>query len=192
MDKGNKGKEDESSLSAEGMGYRNEIDYRCKELQIPRKNLKLWMERYFRAYKREHRKMELNPSYRSDATPEELCNALYEILIGDNKDNGLTGRNIVKEMFRTSWFQAEMDEALCDLQSFNEFGDIYYDIIEDVYLAERPVSEKDICGKHLLSHSSYYRRREEALRVCAITLWARCLKIMDFEVKRLEYIATYS
>ena len=46
--------------------------------------------------------------------------------------------------------------------------------------------------KHLLSHSSYYRRREEALRVFAITLWARCLKNMDFEVKRLEYIATYS
>lgn len=175
-------------MSTEAISYLVEIEERCHDLEIPRKKLNKAMENFIAKYKRERRKVRINNSLISDVTQEEVGAELYRRLTAPDDSKDKETDEVLCKMFRSPWFEEKVKTALNHVMEFSEFGLEYYKILTEVLLSDHPARVEEICSGCIFSRASYYRRREEALKLFASILWEDCISTIGQKPMRLEYL----
>lgn len=64
-----------------------------------------------------------------------------------------------------------MEDALALLLSYPDNGLLYHRILHHAYFSDRPLTHEEIMEREVLSRSTYFRRRAEAVETYAAMLW---------------------
>jgi hypothetical protein len=77
----------------------------------------------------------------------------------------------VTSCFRTKWLVEIIDEALVLVRDYPDKGDIYYNLIFDLYASINRYKESDMLEFMDIDRSSYYERKKEAIALIGFYIW---------------------
>lgn len=114
---------------------------------------------------------------------EEALSFLYDFAPLDKKQDF---ESKVQYMFETKWLIDLIDKSLIHVRSYPDKGDIYYEIIYNVFLGEKRINDTDCMGLINMEKTTYYQRKKEAIYLMGIALWGYAIPEIRQEVNDMR------
>jgi hypothetical protein len=77
----------------------------------------------------------------------------------------------VTYLFETKWLIDLIDKSLVRIKEYPEQGELYYNIIHNIYLKEKKIFDVDCMALVSMEKTMYYQRKKEAIYLMGIALW---------------------
>ena len=77
----------------------------------------------------------------------------------------------IQSLFEVKWMIEIVDSAMVKVKDFPVYGDLYFDLLARCYLGKFQYSEAEILEEMKMERSSYYRRKQEAVKVFGLAIW---------------------
>lgn len=92
-------------------------------------------------------------------------------------------------LFETKWLINLIDRALMKIQTYPEYGKVYFTIIQKVFLSEEKTTDLYCMEILHMEKTMYYQRKKEAIYLMGISLFGYAIPQLEKEFYTLKNIA---
>lgn len=94
----------------------------------------------------------------------------------------------VTYLFETKWLIDLIDKALVRIRSYPDQGELYFNIIHNIYLKEKKIYDVDCMALVNMEKTMYYQRKKEAIYLMGISLWGYAIPDLREEMEMAKNI----
>lgn len=89
----------------------------------------------------------------------------------------------VTYLFETKWLIDLIDKSLIRIKNYPEQGELYFNIIRNIYLKEKKIFDVDCMALVNMEKTMYYQRKKEAIYLMGIALWGYAIPDLKQEME---------
>ena len=89
----------------------------------------------------------------------------------------------VTYLFETKWLIDLIDKSLIRIKNCPEQGELYFNIIHNIYLKEKKIFDVDCMALVNMEKTMYYQRKKEAIYLMGIALWGYAIPDLKQEME---------